>query len=226
MIEIKNLTKTYGTKNVLSNLNLTFDKGQVYGIVGENGAGKTTLFRCICGIELYDGEIVYDNGQLKNVIGYLPTDLFFFSKMTAREYLQLLCNARQVPPPDFDEANIFDLPLEQYADTYSTGMKKKLALNALLLQKNEVFILDEPFNGVDIHSNILIKEIILKLKELNKIVIMSSHIFSTLNDTCDYLFLLKNGIITKTVDKGSFNEIEEDMKGTGIGNKIEKLNLK
>ncbi|MBL7814438.1 MAG: ATP-binding cassette domain-containing protein [Saprospiraceae bacterium] len=225
MIEIKKLTKNYGSKQVLDNIELLFIKGNVYGIVGENGAGKTTLFRCMAGIELYDGKIMYKNGQLKKVLGYLPTDLFFFPKMTAREYLQLLCNARQVTAPNFDEVNIFDLPLDQYADTYSTGMKKKLALNALLLQKNDVFILDEPFNGVDIHSNILIKELIVKLKRLNKIVIISSHIFSTLNDTCDYLHLLKNGAIHKSVDKAHFSSIEEDMKSSNILNKIDKLNI-
>jgi ABC-2 type transport system ATP-binding protein len=225
MIEIKNLSKSYGTKPVFNNVNLSFTEGHAYGIIGENGAGKTTLFKCLCDIEGYLGEITYDKGILKNVIGYLPTDLFFFSKMTGREYLQLLCSARNIFDQKFDEKNIFDLPLNQYADTYSTGMKKKLALTALLLQNNQVFILDEPFNGVDIQSNILIREIILKLKELNKIILISSHIFSTLNETCDYLHLLKNGVIGEAIGKEGFSAIENEMKSTSIGSKIDKLNL-
>lgn len=225
MIVIEKLSKFYGPHKVIDAINLNFQEGNVYGIIGENGAGKTTLFRCLAALEDYEGEIKYPKGVLKNTIGFLPTDPFFFSKITGQEYLQLLCNARKIPQQIFQDKNIFDLPLNQYADTYSTGMKKKLALMGILLQKNEVFILDEPFNGVDIQSNILIKELILKLKSLNKIVLISSHIFSTLQETCDYLHLLKEGKIIKTVPKEKFIEIEKEMKNIFIGDKIEKFNL-
>lgn len=226
MITITSLNKSYGNKKVLKNINLSFQKGEVIGIVGENGTGKSTLFKCMIGFENYDGIIKYDNGILKNVTGFLPTTPYFLSKITGLEYLQLLCNARNIKMPDVKQKNIFELPLNQYAETYSTGMKKKLALTGLLLLNNEVFILDEPFNGVDIHSNIIIKEIVLKLKELNKIVILSSHIFSTLNETCDKLHYLKNGELIKSVGKNEFSEIEQDMKGLIVGNMIEKLGLK
>ena len=180
MIKIKELSKLFGNKEVLKNLSMEFSTGNVYGIVGENGAGKTTLFRCIAGLESYSGEIISDVMPLKNHLGLLLTEPFFFSMITGREYIRLLCNARGKTNVDIDSKNIFDLPLDQYASTYSTGMKKKLAITAILLQENEYFILDEPFNGVDIQSNIILTEIILKLKELHKIVIISSHIFSTL----------------------------------------------
>lgn len=226
MIIIESLYKSYGNKNVLKNINLTFKKGEIIGVVGENGAGKSTLFKCMIGFENYDGLIEYDKGILKNVTGFLPTNPYFLSKITGLEYLQLLCNARNINASDIKEKNIFELPLNQYAETYSTGMKKKLALTGTLILNNEIFILDEPFNGVDIHSNIIIKEIILKLKELNKIVILSSHIFSTLNETCDKLHYLKNGEIIKSVSKSEFSEIEQDMRGLSVGNMIDKLELK
>jgi ABC-2 type transport system ATP-binding protein len=127
---------------------------------------------------------------------------------------------------DIDSKNIFDLPLNQYASTYSTGMKKKLAITAILLQENEYFILDEPFNGVDIQSNIILTEIILKLKELNKIVIISSHIFSTLSETCDEIHLLRKGEQIKSVQKSGFKNLEQEMKEMTIGNRIDKLDLK
>ncbi|MCB9361404.1 MAG: ABC transporter ATP-binding protein [Flavobacteriales bacterium] len=225
MIKINSLNKSYGSKQILSNINLSFNEGEINGIVGENGAGKTTLFKCLASLEQYDGDIIYENGILKNVTGFLTTDPYILSKITGKEYLQLFCNARNVVIDNFDEINIFDLPLNQYADTYSTGMKKKLALTAILLQKNEVFILDEPFNGVDIQSNIVIKEVLLKLKELKKTVIISSHIFSTLNETCDYLHHLKNGRIIKSVAKNDFKSIEDDMKLTSVSYQIDKLNL-
>ena len=226
MIKIKELSKLFGNKEVLKNLSMEFSTGNVYGIVGENGAGKTTLFRCIAGLESYSGEIISDVMPLKNHLGLLLTEPFFFSMMTGREYIRLLCNARGKTNVDIDSKNIFDLPLDQYASTYSTGMKKKLAITAILLQENEYFILDEPFNGVDIQSNIILTEIILKLKELNKIVIISSHIFSTLSDTCDEIHLLRKGEQIKSVNKTGFKDLEQEMKEITIGNLIKNLELK
>lgn len=226
MIKIIALAKNYGTKQALSNINLTFLEGKVYGIVGANGAGKTTLFRCIAGLEDYEGEIKSDLVPLKNHLGLLLAEQFLFSKITGKEYIQLLCNAREIATKDIEQKNIFELPLNQYASTYSTGMKKKLAITAILLQDNNYFILDEPFNGVDIESNIIITEIIHKLRELNKIVIISSHIFSTLSETCDEIHLLKNGLFVKTVFKEHFAQLESEMKDVFVGNRIEKLELK
>ena len=113
---------------------------------------------------------------------------YFFDKITGEEYIRLLCYARHKKIDNIADKNIFDLPLSQYVTTYSTGMKKKLALLAVLLQGNEFFVWDEPYNGIDINGSIALTEILLKLKELNKTVIISSHIFSTLSDTCDENF--------------------------------------
>ena len=226
MIRIENLSKHYGTNQVLKNLNLDFEKGKVFGIVGENGSGKTTLFRCIAGLEEYSGQISSDVHKLKNHLGLLLTVPFFFSKITGREYIRLLCNARNIDTGDIDQRNIFDLPLNQYASTYSTGMKKKLALTAILMQENKYYIFDEPFNGVDIQSNLIITDIIHKLKDLGKTVLISSHIFSTLSDTCDEIHLLKNGEFIKKVLRDDFNKLETEMKEFTVGNKIDKLKLK
>ncbi|MEO6960872.1 MAG: ATP-binding cassette domain-containing protein [Puia sp.] len=215
MLTVKNLSKSYENHRILKGVNLSICKGEVHGVVGENGAGKTTLFKCISGLEYYEGEVAYDGGILKNETGYLPTAPHFFSNMTGYEYLQLLCNARSVRVKDITEFNLFGLPLDQYAETYSTGMQKKLAITGLLLQKNEVFILDEPFNGVDISSNMIIKEILMKLKSLDKTIIMSSHDFSSLQDVCDFLHYLKDGLIKISLPRGSFDQIENEMKKEG-----------
>ena len=212
MLIVQNLSKKYGSHRILDKINLSFGKGEVHGLVGENGAGKTTLFKCIAGLEFYEGEVIYDMGILKNVTGYLPTFPYYFSNMSGYEYLLLLCKARGVQVNNIFEFNFFDLPLKQYAETYSTGMQKKLAITGLLLQKNQVFILDEPFNGVDISSNMVIKDILAKLKSLDKIIIMSSHIFSSLQDSCDYLHYLKDGKIKTSLPRGSFDQIEMEMK--------------
>lgn len=226
MIKIEKLSKFYGKNKVLNSIDLEFKKGKIYGIVGENGAGKTTLFRCISGLENYKGNILSDFTTLKDHLGLLVTEPFFFSKITGKEYIQLLANARQTELTNIEDKNIFDLPLNKYASTYSTGMKKKLALTAILLQENNIFILDEPFNGVDIQSNLIITEIIKRFKKLEKTVIISSHIFSTLAETCDEIYLMKNGEIIKKVEKVDFNKLENEMKEFTVGNKIDKLELK
>jgi ABC-2 type transport system ATP-binding protein len=226
MIRLEHLSKAYDVHIVLRDLSLHFEKGKVYGIVGENGSGKTTLFKCMTGLEAHHGQVTSAFERLKDHIGYLPTDLFFFSKMTGREYLQLLCNARQIAEKDIDQKNIFDLPLDQYAATYSTGMKKKLALTAILLQPNDIFILDEPYNGVDIHSNMIITEIIHRLKALGKTVMISSHIFSTLKETCDHIHVIENGQISRSVGRDEFDALEKEMKNFTVQDKVNRLHLR
>ena len=225
MISIKALSKSYNGKAVLKDIDLNLLKGTVHGIVGENGAGKTTLFRCISGLESYTGSIESEIQPLKDKMGFLTTDPYILSKITGKEYIRLLCHARQVKIEDWEAKNIFDLPLDQYAESYSTGMQKKLAITAILLQKNEVFVLDEPFNGVDIQSNILITEIILHLKSLGKTILISSHIFSTLSDTCDTIFHLSDGRIKQQYEKVNFHLLESEIKEVTIGDRIRRLSL-
>jgi ABC-2 type transport system ATP-binding protein len=226
MIVIDHLSKSYGTKKVLEDINLTFNRGEVHGIIGNNGAGKSTLFKCIAGIEKHGGNISSDCKPLKNHLGFLHTEPYFFSRITGREYIRLLCNGRQITERNFEEKNIFDLPLNEYAVNYSTGMQKKLAITGILLQGNDYFIFDEPFNGLDIQSNIIVTALIHQLKTLNKVIIISSHIFSTLNDTCDKIHLLKNASIHQSLDKEEFGAMEQEMKALTIGNRIERLQLK
>ena len=225
MIRIKNLSKTYGKNQVLKQINIAFEYGKVYGIVGENGSGKTTLFRCIAGLENYDGEIVSEYKCLKDEVGLLLTEPFFFPRLTGKEYIQLLLSARGVKGTDIEGQNIFDLPLNDYASSYSTGMKKKLALTAVLLQKNDVLILDEPFNGVDIQSNMVIVELIKTLKGLGKTVIISSHIFSTLSDTCNEIHVLKEGAFERCVYPEDYHVLETEMKALIVGDVMGKLDL-
>lgn len=216
MIEIKNLSKAYRTHQVFTDVNLTFEASTVHGIVGRNGAGKTTLFNCITGIESYDGEISFENKEYGRHIGYLSTNPHIMSKITGYEYLRLLCNARKIFDIDFDDKNIFDLPLKEYAQNYSTGMKKKLALLGILLQQNEIYILDEPYNGLDIQSNIMVNHIIEKLKAKSKTVIISSHMMGGLIDISDTMSYIKNKKVFQLEEKTDFRNIEEDMQDDSI----------
>lgn len=225
MLEIKNITKSYSSNAVLKGITLRFQKGKAYGIAGENGAGKTTLFRCIAGLEISGGKIISEYDILKNHLGLLETNPMFMSKITGWEYLKLLCLARGIKEEDFDERNVFELPLNDFAENYSTGMKKKLALMAILFQNNDIFILDEPFNGVDIQSNMLINSIIHRLKSLDKIILISSHIFSTLKDTCDEIHLLRKGEIALSALPNEYDLLEKEMSSNKMESRIDLLRL-
>lgn len=218
MIQLVELSKSFDSNQVLDRLSFTFEDNRVYGIVGKNGSGKTTLFRCLTKLESFDGGIISDHQPLKNHIGYLPTELFFFKLMTGMEYVQFVCQARNRKIENIAHRNIFDLPLNDYVSTYSTGMKKKLALFAILLQDVPYYILDEPFNGIDFQSSMLVFDLINALKRQRKTVIMSSHIYSTLTQTCDEICLLEDGNFKQSVPKSDFSSLEASMHRELTGN--------
>lgn len=206
MLEIKNLSVSYFSKSVLNSLEVSFDSGQIHGILGVNGAGKSTFFNTVYGSKKpEEGTIVLNNKQAKKEdIAYLQTDNFFYPFMKGKEYLQLLA-----PKSDYQKWNeIFELPLDEYATEYSTGMKKKLAFMGLILRDREVYILDEPFNGVDIQSNEVLIKIIEALKSKGKYVLVSSHILISLLEMSDQIHHLKNGKFDSPILKKDFPDFE------------------
>ena len=223
MIQLVEISKAFGSHVVLDRLSFTFEDNKVYGIVGKNGSGKTTLFRCLTGLESCKGEIVSERRPLKNHIGYLPTELFFYKLMTGMEYVQFVCNARNQRIENIAARNIFELPLNDYISTYSTGMKKKLALFAILLQDVPYYIFDEPFNGIDFQSSVLVFDIIKALKQRGKTVIMSSHIYTTLTQTCNEICLLEDGNFKQQVLKADFDALEKSMHQEIVGNALDLL---
>jgi ABC-2 type transport system ATP-binding protein len=211
LIYIKELSKSYGKTRVLDKLSVSYESGKIYGLVGENGAGKTTLFNCIMGVTDYDGEI---RKSSRMAVGYMPAENFFYSLITGKEYLEFCIKAKgkKMDAEAIDSLNkIFQLPMERFALDYSTGMKKKLALMALLLQENDLYILDEPFNGVDLYGCIQLKRIIRELKDKGKTVIISSHLINTLHELCDEIDFLDNHTIRKRYIQASVDEIEQDI---------------
>ena len=211
MIEVNDLHKKFGKVKVLNGIHLEYHPGKIYGLVGENGAGKTTLFNCMTGIYDYTGSITKSK-TLKT--GYLSASNFFYSQITGLEYLEFCMKAKGLPASTLTIQHlneIFQLPLDRYAAEYSTGMKKKLGFMALLLQENDVFILDEPFNGVDLKGCILMKRLIRQLKAKEKTVIISSHLIASLREICDIIHYLNEGVIYKEYHEETTEEIEEDI---------------
>ncbi|WP_198664858.1 ATP-binding cassette domain-containing protein [Lewinella sp. IMCC34191] len=222
---VRNLTRSFGTMPVLRGVDLDLPAGTVHGIVGHNGAGKTTLFRCLAGLLDCRGDIQPRPAEVRTRIGFLPTDPSFPSYVTGWEYLKLCCAARQLPTEDFADQNLFDLPLDRYAEDYSTGMKKKLALFGLLVQQNDLYLLDEPFNGVDIQSNLLMQALLRRLRERGKTVLLSSHVFAGLRENCDAINVLRDGRIERTVSPDAYDSLEKELRDYVVGARLDRLRI-
>ncbi len=209
MIRMEHVSKSFGSLKVLDDVSLVCDFGKVYGLVGDNGAGKTTLFRCLTGMTSYEGMIRKGDWV---TVGYLPADNFFYPLVTGYEYIAFCLRAygkkvgrKQI---DYLNANMFHLPLDRYASEYSTGMQKKLGFMAVYLQDPDLYILDEPFNGIDLKGCIRMKHLISYLKAQWKTVILSSHRLDVLHEVCDSIHYLREGRLLKGFACGSVEEIE------------------
>lgn len=210
MISIDQLSVSYNKNvRVLNGLNLSLSDGQIHGIVGLNGAGKTTLLNSIYGLIKPDiGKIEFNGVRVtKKITGYLETENFFYSNITGSEYLNIFNNR------NFDIKawnDLFKLPLNDLIETYSNGMKKKLAFLGIVKQDKHILILDEPFNGLDLEAARIVRSILLFLRD-QKLIIITSHIMETLTNLCDSISYLENGKILYTKTKEDFDDFGKDL---------------
>ena len=212
MINIKNITVSFEDHIVLNDISIDFLPHKIYGVVGLNGAGKTTFFNALStNQKLKTGQIYLDNKAITyRDTAYLETVNFFYSRITGNEYLKIFKQTNL----EFDLNVLQDflaLPLDELIENYSTGMKKKLALLGVLKQNKKIFLLDEPFNGLDLESNKILELIISALKEKGKTVFLSSHIIDPLMAVCDEILILDKGKFTKRFEKINFDKIEDEL---------------
>lgn len=210
MIELVEVNASYGQHLVIKGVNKVFHSGHIYGIIGLNGAGKTTLFNVLSGIKNYSGQILLKekDHSLHKEVAMLPTTPYFFPQSTGEEYLAFIQYAKGIVNP---ADNLFDIPIRKYVSSYSTGMKKKLAFTGLLIGEHEVYILDEPFNDVDLIGNVIMKNEIVKLRGRGKTILIASHILSSLTDICDEINLLQGGVLKRTFLKDEYTVIESHL---------------
>ncbi len=213
MLKIEQLSAHYGKKEVLKDFNLQCEQGTIHGILGRNGAGKTTFFKCLYGlIGRSGGHLSFDSRPIENgMIAYLETQNYFYPFLKGREYLEL--TTLQNKQFDIDAWNkFFDLPLEELAENYSTGMKKKLALLGTIGQQRPILLLDEPFNGVDFETVETIYIILNHLREKGKTILLTSHVLPTLTEVCDQISWLKAGQIETSFEKTGFEDLKTKIK--------------
>ena len=203
MLELKNVTKTFGSFRALDDLNMTVPQGAVYGLVGPNGAGKSTAIRHMTGIYrpdrgsvLLNGKPVYENVAAKSTIGYIPDDVFYFPSATMEEMKQFYKGIY----PSFDEElyqrlfDAFALPKKTPIRRYSKGMQKQAAFHLTLCTHPEVLILDEPVDGLDpVMRRQVMSLILTDVAEHGTTVLISSHNLRELEDVCDHVGIMDHG---------------------------------
>ena len=211
MISILDLNKTYGDKPVLKNLSWNLDEGQIHGLVGLNGSGKTTLLKIISGVIRPDsGSVMHGNIPVtKKMLTLLETEPYFYHGINGKEYLSLFKGTHGFDTPGW--AELFHLPLKELVDNYSTGMRKKLALLALLKSGKPLLLLDEPFNGLDLESTRILSKVLKKLSGPGKTIIITSHMLETLGDLCDRIHYLSDGVIRKTYLQGETSVMSNEI---------------
>ena len=207
MIEVRNLTKKYGTHAAVSNLSFTIEKGKIYGFLGPNGAGKSTTMNIITGcLGATEGEVLIDGHsisdeplQAKRLIGYLPEQPPLYTDMTPNEYLHFVATAKGIAHAE--QAMQINQVMEKTAivsvqdrmiKNLSKGYKQRVGIAQALLGNPEVIILDEPTVGLDPAQIIEIRDLIRELGK-DHTIILSSHILSEVQAVCDSIMIISNG---------------------------------
>ena len=203
MLEMKNVTKTFGKFKALDNLSMTVPQGSVYGLVGPNGAGKSTAIRLMTGIYRPDsgtvtmeGLPVYENPANKVRMGYIPDDIFYFPSASMDEMKRFYKGIY----PQFDTAlyeklfDVFQLPRKGQIRRFSKGMQKQAAFHLALCTHPEMLILDEPVDGLDpVMRRQVLSLILSDVATTGTTVLISSHNLRELEDICDHVGIMDHG---------------------------------
>ncbi len=208
IVQVSNVSKSFGAKTALRGVCLHVPAGQVCGLLGPNGAGKTTLFRLLMGIlKASEGTLLVggldafeDRVEAKRLIGYLPDEPVFYSYLSGRETLELSAamhgldvgQTMQRLAPLIDRLRLAG-ELDLYAEDYSRGMKKKLGLLLALLHSPRLLILDEPTNGLDVEATHLFYALIGELAAAGTTVLFSTHLMDHVARLCSHAVIINAG---------------------------------
>jgi len=210
VIETRDLTKKYGDMFAIRSIDLKLDQGDLFGFIGPNGAGKTTTMRTIATLlqptwgEAYVcGNSIYTNPkEIRRLVGYMPDFFGVYDDMKVIEYLEFFAAAYRITGTArrkrCDEMlNIVDLDFKRdaFANTLSRGQTQRLGLARVLLHDPQVLLLDEPLSGLDPRARIEMRNLLRRLGEMGKTIIVSSHILPELADVCNKIGIIDRGVM-------------------------------
>ena len=222
MLKIDHLTKTYGEKKAVDDLNLHIKPGEIYGFIGHNGAGKTTTLKSVAGILQFDqGEILIDGKSIrtdplacKREIAYIPDNPDLYDYMSGIKYLNFIADIFGISAADRQArirqyAGLFELTedLAQPIAAYSHGMKQKLAIIAAWLHQPKLIIMDEPFVGLDPKASHQLKGMMRDVCDEGGAIFFSTHVLEVAEKLCDKVAIIKGG---KLIRSGAMEEVKGD----------------
>ena len=222
MLNIEQLTKTYGEKKAVDDLNLHIRPGEIYGFIGHNGAGKTTTLKSVAGILQFDAGEIYIGGdsvrekplECKRKIAYIPDNPDLYEYMTGIKYLNFIADIFGVDAALRRErirryADAFELTgdLAQPIAAYSHGMKQKLAIIAAWLHEPQLILMDEPFVGLDPKAAHLLKGMMREICDRGGAIFFSTHVLEVAEKLCDKVAIIKGG---KLIRSGTMEEVKGD----------------
>ena len=222
MLNIEHLTKTYGEKKAVDDLNLHIRPGEIYGFIGHNGAGKTTTLKSVAGILQFDAGEIYIGGdsvrekplECKRKIAYIPDNPDLYEYMTGIRYLNFIADIFGVDAALRRErirryADAFELTgdLAQPIAAYSHGMKQKLAIIAAWLHEPQLILMDEPFVGLDPKAAHLLKGMMREICDRGGAIFFSTHVLEVAEKLCDKVAIIKGG---KLIRSGTMEDVKGD----------------
>lgn len=215
MLEIKNLTKNYGAKTALKDVNITFPRGEIVGLFGENGAGKTTLMKSVFGFINYHGEITLDGEPIstKNIskLSFATSEHSFFPNLTPAAHKDFY----REHFPSFSEKRFkglmefFELPMHKTLKHFSMGQKNQFEVILALCQGADYILMDEPFAGNDIFNREDFYKVLLGILEPHETVILSTHLIEEVSDFIGRAVLIRHGRVVGDI---TASELEENGK--------------
>lgn len=215
-IEIKQLTKDYGNKKGVFDLNISVKKGEVFGFLGPNGAGKTTTIRNLLGFIRPDQGNCTINGmdcykdaeKVQESLGYLAGEIAFLDDLTGKQMIEFIASMKRLKDKTkmYDLMERFDLDPKGKIKKMSKGMKQKVGIVCAFMNDPDIIILDEPTSGLDPLMQNRFIDLILEEKGKGKTIFMSSHIFEEIERTCDKTAIIKDGKIVAIEDMETLKE--------------------
>jgi len=206
LVQVEKVTKRYCDVVAVDGVSLSIQRSEVYALVGANGAGKSTLFRILVGITEADAGSVSICGEdlsnrapsTRRSLGYLPEELILYERLTGREYLELVAGLKDADSSRIhEELSFFELVSVQnkLVGGYSLGMRKKLGLAAAMLGSPEVYVLDEPLNGLDVEMMRKLRYRIEDERRAGRAVLVASHVMSFVERISDRVGIIRSGRI-------------------------------